>query len=181
MDIQCLLTLSIQCRDFPSLTHTFGQLATQVVFALKPYQIATMAATQILIIVLYASFLVHDKYPKEPDIYPYPNAGEPGGPEFQQPVPVIPFKRYPPGFDHYDKRPDGTGSTYSSERILQRQFKYQLEIITYVYLGFGMQYSFLRKVLVDSIKMSFDARWRRLLVGSRPQLSSRSCVPFPPR
>ena len=48
-------------------------------------------------------------------------------------------------FDHYAKRPDGSDSTYSSERILQRQFKYQLEIITYVYLGFGMQYSFLRK------------------------------------
>ena len=34
---------------------------------------------------------------------------------------------------------DGSPSTFGSERILQRQFKYQLEIVTYVYLGFGMQ------------------------------------------
>jgi len=117
----------------------------KVVLALQPYQIATLIGVQILIIILYAQFLVHEKYPKDPDIYPYPAAGEEGGPEFQQPEPVIPFKRYPPGYDINGKRPDGSPSQYGTERILQRQFKYQLEIVTYVYLGFGMQYSFLRK------------------------------------
>ena len=37
------------------------------------------------------------------------------------------------------RQPDGSPSTYGAEKILQRQFKYQLEIVTYVYLGFGMQ------------------------------------------
>jgi len=48
----------------------------QVVLALQPYQIATLIGVQILIIILYAQFLVHEKYPKDPDIYPYPAAGE---------------------------------------------------------------------------------------------------------
>jgi len=104
-----------------------------------------LVCVQVSIIILYYFFLVHEKLPKDQDIMPYPLAGEPGGPVFQQPEPVIAFKRYPPGYDINGDKPDGSGSTYSSERILQREFKYQLEIVTYVYLGFGMQYSFLRK------------------------------------
>ena len=44
--------------------------------ALKPYQLATLIGVQVIIIILYAQFLVHEKYPKDPDIFPYPGAGE---------------------------------------------------------------------------------------------------------
>jgi hypothetical protein len=111
----------------------------QVQLALQPSQIAMLVFVQVSIIILYYFFLVHEKFPKDQDIMPYPLAGEPGGPVFQQPEPVIAFKRYPPGYDINGDKPDGSGSTYSHERILQREFKYQLEIVTYVYLGFGMQ------------------------------------------
>jgi hypothetical protein len=43
---------------------------------LKPYQLATLIGVQVIIIILYAQFLVHEKYPKDPDIFPYPGAGE---------------------------------------------------------------------------------------------------------
>jgi len=40
---------------------------------------------------------------------------------------------------------DGTKSARLKEKVLQYPFKYFIEIATYVYLGFAVQYSFLRK------------------------------------
>lgn len=48
----------------------------QLQLALQPYQIATLIGVQVIIIIVYAQFLVHEKYPKDPDIFPYPGAGE---------------------------------------------------------------------------------------------------------
>lgn len=97
---------------------------------------------------------------------------QPGGPQFEEAIPVIPFKRYPPGYDIVGPQPDGTLSERLQERILQRQYKYQLEIVTYVYLGFGMQYSFLRKfgfstlafgLLAASIASQWGFFWLQLV------------------
>eukprot|EP00961_Rhodomonas_salina_P017340 233264-Rhodomonas_salina.2 len=117
---------------------------------------------QTVIIIIFAIFIVHEKFPKDPDILPYPGVGEayqiptplllllcscrasssplssgsslPGGPIFQEAEPVIPFKRYSPGYDIVGPQPDGTRNERLQERTLQRQYKYQLEIVTYVYL-----------------------------------------------
>ncbi len=42
-------------------------------------------------------------------------------------------------------KPDGTFSERLQEPVLENQYKYFIEITTYVYLGFALQYSFLRK------------------------------------
>ena len=69
----------------------------------------------------------------------------PGGPVVQEAVPVIPFKRYPPGFDVWGPQADGTLSPQLAETQLEKPYKFFVEIATYVYIGFALQYSFLRK------------------------------------
>jgi len=85
---------------------------------------------------------------------------------------VIPFKRYPPGFDVQGPRADGTETDRQQERVLQREYKYQMEIVNYVYLGFGMQYAFLRKfgystiafgLLGASIASQWGFYWMQLI------------------
>mmetsp|Transcript_13153 Transcript_13153/g.26277 ORF Transcript_13153/g.26277 Transcript_13153/m.26277 type:complete len:602 (+) Transcript_13153:188-1993(+) len=110
-----------------------------------PIHILINILLQIALIAIFVSGVEHEQYPKTPSVPDYPGLGEPGGPIVNEPEPVIPFKRYPAGFDVVGPKEDGTLSARLSERILQFQYKYFVEIATYVYLGFALQYSFLRK------------------------------------
>ena len=68
--------LTIPCRgELTSCGH--GQ-ENKLVLALQWYQIYTLVSLQVLIIVIYSTFMVHETFPKPPDIYPYPAAGEVG-------------------------------------------------------------------------------------------------------
>ncbi|EKX32066.1 hypothetical protein GUITHDRAFT_121766 [Guillardia theta CCMP2712] len=140
--------------------------------ALQPSHLVTIALAQAIIIVVYYFYVVHETFPKPPDIFPAPGLGEPGGPIFQEPESVTPFKRYPPGYDIVGPRPDGTLGPQLSQPTLQREYKFQIEIVTYVYLGFGMQYSFLRKfgfstiafgLLAASIASQWGFFWMQLI------------------
>mmetsp|Transcript_18291 Transcript_18291/g.60106 ORF Transcript_18291/g.60106 Transcript_18291/m.60106 type:complete len:556 (-) Transcript_18291:270-1937(-) len=110
-----------------------------------PVHVAINIILQIGLIVVFMLNVDHQKYPAHPNPPAYPGVGQPGGPTLPQPEPVIPFKRYPAGFDVWGPRPDGSLTSRLAETVMQNQFKFFIEITTYVYLGFALQYSFLRK------------------------------------
>mmetsp|Transcript_61590 Transcript_61590/g.144867 ORF Transcript_61590/g.144867 Transcript_61590/m.144867 type:complete len:603 (+) Transcript_61590:213-2021(+) len=127
---------------------------------------------QLALIAVFIAGVEHEQYPKTPDVPDYPELGEPGGPVVNEPEPVIPFKRYPPGFDVFGPQEDGTRSERLQEPILQFQYKYFVEIATYVYLGFALQYSFLRKfgystmsfgLLQASVAAQFGILWMQFI------------------
>ena len=64
-----------------------------------PLHIACNIALQIALILAFVFGVSHEVFPKIPDVKDYPALGEPGGPLAVEAEPVIPFKRYPPGYD----------------------------------------------------------------------------------
>ena len=129
---------------------------------------------QVGLITAFAFNVVHESYPKPTEVDPYPGLGEPGGPLVLEPESVIPFKRYPAGFDVVGPRADGSKNARLSQRVLENQYKYFVEIATYVFLGFALQYSFLRKfgystlsfgLLQASVSANFGIIWMQLIDG----------------
>ena len=110
-----------------------------------PAHIAGNILLQIVLIIVFIIGVEHEVFPKTPDVPDYPGLGEPGGPISIEAESVIPFKRYPPGFDVYGPQVGGKLSARLKEKRLEYPFKFFIEIATYVYLGFAVQYSFLRK------------------------------------
>ena len=163
----------------------------KVISGQTPLHIVTNILLQIVLILVFVFGVEHEVFPKPSDVKDYPGLGEPGGPISVEAEPVMPFKRYPPGFDVFGcvrararacmcvainkdgmhasgarknyhlsvcaqfashsqcgvdrPQPDGTKSARLREKVLEYQFKFFIEISTYVYLGFAVQYSFLRK------------------------------------
>ncbi len=64
-----------------------------------PLHIAGNITLQIALILAFVFGVSHEVFPKIPDVKDYPVLGEPGGPLAVEAEPVIPFKRYPPGYD----------------------------------------------------------------------------------
>jgi hypothetical protein len=71
----------------------------KVITGQTPAHIAVNVLLQIVLIVVFIFGVEHEVFPKVPDVKDYPGLGEPGGPISVEAEPVIPFKRYPPGFD----------------------------------------------------------------------------------
>jgi len=61
--------------------------------------IAMNWALQVVLIAAFVIGVSHETFPKIPDVKDYPGLGEPGGPISVEAEVVMPFKRYPPGFD----------------------------------------------------------------------------------
>jgi hypothetical protein len=73
--------------------------ADKVISGQTPVHIAVNIGLQIVLILVFVFGVAHETFPKVPDVKDYPGLGEPGGPISAEAEPVIPFKRYPPGFD----------------------------------------------------------------------------------
>lgn len=71
----------------------------KVISGQTPAHIASNIVLQIILIIVFVFGVKHEGFPKVPDVKDYPGLGEPGGPISVEAEPVIPFKRYPPGFD----------------------------------------------------------------------------------
>ena len=73
----------------------------KVISGQTPAHVATNILLQIVLIVVFVFGVQHEVFPKPSDVKDYPGLGEPGGPISVEAEPVMPFKRYPPGFDVY--------------------------------------------------------------------------------
>ena len=87
---------------------------------------------------LYGLFVTQEKVPKQP--YPDPGpADRPGMIDL-----VVPFKRYPPGFDNF------YGSQRNLEFKLQEHYSSFVQISYFVFLSMPWSFSFLRKFSYSS-------------------------------
>jgi hypothetical protein len=71
----------------------------KVIAGQTPLHILMNILIQIALILVFVVGVKHEVFPKPPDVKDYPGLGEPGGPISVEAEPVMPFKRYPPGFD----------------------------------------------------------------------------------
>jgi len=71
----------------------------KVISGQTPVHIATNILLQVVLILVFVFGVEHATFPLPADVKDYPGLGEPGGPISIEAEPVIPFKRYPPGFD----------------------------------------------------------------------------------
>lgn len=72
---------------------------TKVIAGQTPLHILMNILIQIALILVFVVGVKHEVFPKPADVKDYPGLGEPGGPISVEAEPVMPFKRYPPGFD----------------------------------------------------------------------------------